>query len=145
MSEQAFEGWAVLELLGHRRLAGYVREATIAGAAFLRIDVVTREEGDEATQYVSPSSVYALTPCTEEVARAVAERTWETPARQLALPAPQIIRDEDPAGLRECVCSHVHAAHDAEDERCLIRDCGCLGFDEADTSLEHHNREGLAF
>lgn len=32
-------GWAILELMGHRRLGGYLREETIAGAAFLRIDV----------------------------------------------------------------------------------------------------------
>lgn len=35
----AFESWAVLELMGHRRLAGFVREVTIAGAGLLRIDV----------------------------------------------------------------------------------------------------------
>lgn len=29
MTETAFEGYAILELLGHRRLAGYVREATL--------------------------------------------------------------------------------------------------------------------
>jgi len=29
----AFEGYAVLELMGHRRLGGYVRETTLAGAA----------------------------------------------------------------------------------------------------------------
>lgn len=38
-----FEGWAILELMGHRRLGGYVSEATVAGAGFLRIDV----PGDE--------------------------------------------------------------------------------------------------
>jgi hypothetical protein len=37
--ESAFEGWAILELMGHRRLAGYVQEATIAGGAFIRLDV----------------------------------------------------------------------------------------------------------
>lgn len=35
----AFESWAILELMGHRRLAGYVREITLAGAGMLRIDV----------------------------------------------------------------------------------------------------------
>ena len=36
---KAFEGWAILELMGHRRLGGLVTEQEIAGAAFLRIDV----------------------------------------------------------------------------------------------------------
>lgn len=35
----SFEGYAILELMGHRRLGGYLREETIAGAAFIRIDV----------------------------------------------------------------------------------------------------------
>ncbi len=39
MSEQTFEGWCILELMGHRKLAGLVAQQEIAGAAFLRIDV----------------------------------------------------------------------------------------------------------
>lgn len=38
MSE-AYEGWAILELMGHRKLAGYLSEQTIGGSAFVRIDV----------------------------------------------------------------------------------------------------------
>ena len=37
-SEQ-FEGWVILELMGHRRLAGFLREQEIGGASFLRLDV----------------------------------------------------------------------------------------------------------
>ena len=41
MSENVntFEGWAILELMGHRRLAGLLSETQIGGAAFIRIDV----------------------------------------------------------------------------------------------------------
>lgn len=38
-SESHFEGWAILELMGHRRLAGYVSECEVAGTKLLRIDV----------------------------------------------------------------------------------------------------------
>ena len=63
-----FEGWAILELMGHRKLAGHVTEATVAGAAMIRIDV---PQGDETvTQFYAPHALYALTPTTEEVARA---------------------------------------------------------------------------
>ncbi len=34
-----FETWAILELMGHRRLAGFVTEQEIGGANLLRIDV----------------------------------------------------------------------------------------------------------
>lgn len=38
MSEPAFEGWAIVELMGHRRLAGFVREVSMFGASMLRLD-----------------------------------------------------------------------------------------------------------
>lgn len=89
MSDEAkppFEGWAILELMGHRRLGGYVAEATVAGAGFLRIDV-PGEDGPEATQFYSPSSVYCLTPVTEAMARAVAARNQPQPVQRWELPA----------------------------------------------------------
>lgn len=40
MSEQdSYEGWTLVEQLGHKRLAGYVRSVEIAGAGMLRVDV----------------------------------------------------------------------------------------------------------
>ena len=35
----AYEGWSILALMGHRRLGGFVREAEVAGAKMLRLDV----------------------------------------------------------------------------------------------------------
>jgi hypothetical protein len=75
-----FEGFCILELMGHRRLGGYVREEEIAGHGFLRIDVPAIGERVGMTQYVSPSSVYALTPCTESDAEA--EREFATARRR---------------------------------------------------------------
>lgn len=62
-----FEGtWAIVELMGHRRVIGMVTEATIAGTQFLRVDVL---DGDTTTtQYYAPSAVYGLHPTTEAVA-----------------------------------------------------------------------------
>ena len=84
----SFEGWAILEVeqMGRRRLGGYVAEAAVAGAGFLRIDVPGEEE-PEATQFYSPSSVYCLTPVTEEMARAVAARSRPRPVQRWELPA----------------------------------------------------------
>lgn len=39
----AFEGWVILELMGHRRLAGHLQEKQIGGASFLRLDVPSPE------------------------------------------------------------------------------------------------------
>lgn len=67
-----FDEWCVLELLGHRRLAGRVREVQLAGAGFLRLDIPETDGHLAQTQFVSPGSVYALHPTTEELARAAA-------------------------------------------------------------------------
>lgn len=94
---ETFEGWAILELMGHRRLGGYVREQQIAGAAFIRIDVhgdgpVGEYEVEQATatQFYAPAAIYCITPTTEQMARAAAGTVapiteWEL---RRALPAP---------------------------------------------------------
>lgn len=79
-----FAEWAILELMGHRRVAGHVREVTLAGAGFLRLDIPETPGHDAQTQFVSPGSVYALHPTDEATARLAAasfrqapEQRWE--------------------------------------------------------------------
>jgi hypothetical protein len=90
MSEP-LQGWFIVELMGHRRLAGLVTEQTIAGAGFLRIDVPGKAPGEvRATQFYPPASVYALTPVTEELARRVAEGSIVAPVTEWDLPRPSL-------------------------------------------------------
>lgn len=106
--EPTFEGWAILELMGHRRLAGRVSEATIAGGSFVRIDVPNYrdvspdmpegplEPGDiQATQFYSPAAVYCITPTTEETARAVAARNRPTPVQRWELEPARVYAHAD--------------------------------------------------
>ncbi|MEL6679464.1 MAG: hypothetical protein AAFQ51_12215 [Pseudomonadota bacterium] len=61
-------GWVLLELMGHRQRVGLAREEEIAGSLVLRIDIPT--EGDEyVTEYYGGSSIYALRPISEDVAK----------------------------------------------------------------------------
>jgi hypothetical protein len=83
--KEAFEGFCVLELMGHRRLGGYVREQEIAGSAFIRIDV-PGPDGVVATQFYAPGAVYCITPTTEPMARAVALRNQPEPVTRWELP-----------------------------------------------------------
>ena len=95
-TEGAFvNGWYIVEQLGHKRLAGYLTEAVIAGAGFLRIDIPGADGQPPATQYIAPSTLYALTPTTEETARRVAAinrpapvQRWELPAAPMREPRP---------------------------------------------------------
>ena len=86
-AKETFEGWAVLELMGHRKLAGYVREQVVAGAAMVRIDVPgPKGESITATQFYSPAAVYCITPVTEELARKVAVSYQPAPVSRYDLP-----------------------------------------------------------
>jgi len=137
---EQFEGWAIIELLGHRRLGAYVREAQIAGAGMLRLDIpehawidgctcgslrpdslspddhnhhchMFRADDDvephdiHATQFYSTAALYALTPTTEEMARAIRSRPepvqqWELPRREL-LPAAAFESHDQPLYAEE--------------------------------------------
>lgn len=78
-----FEGWAIVELMGHRKLAGRVSEATLAGGAFLRLDVPSTPP---ATQFYAPGAVYCITPTTEEIARGFCARNAPEPITRWELP-----------------------------------------------------------
>lgn len=103
----AFEGWAVLELMGHRRLGGYVRETTAFGSALCRIDVPEVDGQPAATQFYTASAIYCLTPTTEEIARAVARGSRPAPVSRFELPSPrpeptrQRVPDPDYGGPEE--------------------------------------------
>ena len=67
-----YSGFAVLEIMGHRVVAGYVEEWTIAGAGVLRVAI---PDGDRTVvQFYPPSSLFAMTPVGEEEARLMAKR-----------------------------------------------------------------------
>ena len=83
------ETWAVLELMGHQRIAGFVREVALGSAAMLRVDVPEIDGIPAFTKFVAPAALYAFTPCTQEVAMAVIRRDRVTPVTLFAMPARQ--------------------------------------------------------
>jgi len=86
-----FVGWAILELMGHRRLAGYLSEQTIGGASFLRLDVPGEGDATIATQFYAGAAVYCITPTTETIARAVAKRSDPAPVQRWELAPAQTV------------------------------------------------------
>lgn len=89
-----FEGWAVVEVFGHQRYAGFVTTQAFGQAVMFRVDVPPLEERERVTksyeyidgQNVPPGStvkesavqgytklfgvgaIYGITPCTQEAA-----------------------------------------------------------------------------
>lgn len=85
-----FEGWAILELMGHRKLGGFVR----MNGPLIRIDVHD-ESKPVMTQWYGAHSLYCLTPTTETVAKrltASAYRPEPVTPYELRLPAPSAQR-----------------------------------------------------
>jgi hypothetical protein len=100
MSKQTFEEWAILELMGHRRLAGMVKEETIGSASFIRIDVPDGKGGFDATQFYNPAAVYCITPTTKEMAEEVAARDRPRPVERWEL-LPESEPEEQPSTEQE--------------------------------------------
>jgi hypothetical protein len=84
-----FQQWAILELMGHRRLAGLVSEVEIFGSKMCRVDVY-HGQAQEAmtTQFYGGSAIYCMTPITEEVARQFTINNKPQPIAVWDLPKP---------------------------------------------------------
>src|SRR5690606_22469137 len=92
--------WGILELMGHVRLAGRITEEERFGGKMGRIDIPSGE--GFVTQFFNASSIYRLTPTTEEIARGIAKSSQPEPVSQWdlrqakLLPEPEF-RDDDVA------------------------------------------------
>jgi hypothetical protein len=96
-TEAGYEGWAIMELMGHRKLAGRVSEATIGGASFIRLDIPKEGGLDFATQFYAPAAVYCITPATEALARQYASNFQPRPVTRYELPTSSQELDSDEA------------------------------------------------
>lgn len=134
MAEENAIGWAILELMGHRKLGGFVREVELAGGKFLRIDVpgpgVITIEGDEpdvartngqnpsgpwqASQFYAPGAVYCITPCAAAVAIQFAKSCRVEPVTRWELP--QLPEKPSPRSGIEAFDDAVAATYDDDDE-----------------------------
>lgn len=81
-----FEAFAIVELMGHQRIAGKVSEETIAGAAMLRVDVPKTERREPYTKFYTAGAVYCITPTDEATATLAAQQFDQPPV------SPYIVR-----------------------------------------------------
>jgi hypothetical protein len=77
--QEKFEIWAIVELFGHNKMAGLISEQNIAGANMVRVSVPATAASPAFDRFLNPSSIYAINPVTEEVARGYAERLQTKP------------------------------------------------------------------
>lgn len=93
-TQSEFTGWAVVEIFGHQRYAGYVTTEAFGQAVLFRVDVpplpereriskfyetadgrtvppgsTVKEEAVQGyTKYFGPAAIYAITPCSQDAA-----------------------------------------------------------------------------
>lgn len=83
---EAFESWAIVEIMGHQTYAGKVSEQVIGGSSFVRVDIPDTKEQPAFTKLFGSGSIYCITPTTEVVAKALAERHSRPPVSLYDLP-----------------------------------------------------------
>lgn len=83
--EEKFEAWALVELFGHAKIAGRVSEQTIAGHAFLRVDVPTVPGQPGYTRYYGAAAIYSISPVDEGIATAMVKQYQPVPVSKFQL------------------------------------------------------------
>jgi hypothetical protein len=117
IKQATFDGWAIVDVLGHQRYVGYVTTEAYGQAVLFRVDVPALEERERVTKrpgysdgrylpagttvkegavagytkLIGSGSIYTLTPCTREAAIAAVEEMQARPLMSVALPPERTI------------------------------------------------------
>ena len=94
--------WAIIELMGHVRYGGLVSKDNQFGTAMLRLEV-PQVDGSFVSQLINPQSLYRVTICAEELARAAASQGESRPMTPWEVrhllpepkPEPDVFTDDD--------------------------------------------------
>jgi len=79
MDQKPLKCWALVELMGHQRIAGEIEERAFGSTVMLQVNVPETLELPAFTRLLSFSAIYAINPCEEEVARHAAASIREMP------------------------------------------------------------------
>ena len=145
-AQAKFEGWAVVEMMGHQREVGYVTTEVFGAACLFRVDTPELPERDyelkrpewaqkngevvhapagskvrrpavpAKTRLIGPPAIYAITPCTEQFARTAIEELIRREPILLSLP-------ENSKALPAAALSPFQPADAFGDER-VCEECG---------------------
>lgn len=83
--------WAIVELMGHKVVAGLVQKSEMLGSPMLRIDVPETGDYPQHTQFYGDASIYSVTFVSEEVARLTANQLHNNP---VAVYVPDLVTRE---------------------------------------------------
>lgn len=143
------EMWAVIELFGHQKAAGKLSTQNLGAACLLRLDVpeITRkrerfdykankwEHFEETipshTRFLGVGSIYAINPCSEEIALTILRKSGAGPIQEYvvpsvrALPAPTVSQDAGEVEEVEAVCQNCGGELERNlDDKLVCSECG---------------------
>jgi hypothetical protein len=78
-NQETIETWAFVEIMGHSKIAGRVSERKVGVQVMLQVDVPKADEGLAFTKLYNPSSIFSITPTTEEWCRKFVKARVEYP------------------------------------------------------------------
>lgn len=81
------ELWAIVEVMGHARYAGRVSEYTELGVPLVRVEIPETQASPACEKLLGASSIFRITPCTEEAAKVAAGQFRVEPLNLVALPS----------------------------------------------------------
>jgi hypothetical protein len=119
--KSSFNEWALVELFGHQKIVGKVSEATLAGGAFLRVDVPAFNGEAAFTRFYGPGAIYSINPVTEDIARGLMAHYRNAPVHRFELPqiAEKVNEPEPPRAAEnycgDCGQEHLHCICDDQD------------------------------
>ncbi len=88
--------WAIVELMGHKVVAGLTTKSEMLGKPMLRVDVPATSAYAEFTQLYGESAIYCVTFVSEAVARLTAEQSKINP---VSVYVPDLVTREQYEGL----------------------------------------------
>ena len=109
--------WGIVELMGHKVVAGMVSKSEMLGKPMLRIDVPATSTYPEFTQFYGDGSIYCVTFVSEEVARLAAEETKVNP---VSVYVPELVTKQQHQEMIEQLQNKIkqlRALPDPNDER----------------------------
>ncbi len=95
VQKEKLSSFAVVEMMGHRKIVGHVKESDIGVSNLIRVDVLGKKGEFERTEYIGAGSIYCLTIVSEEAAKAVAASNAPEPTWAWNLPQPARLTDGD--------------------------------------------------
>lgn len=77
--DDTIKNWGIVELMGHKVVAGEISKSEMLGKPLLRVDVPATSAFPQFTQFYGEAAIYCVTFVSEEVARRTAEANKTNP------------------------------------------------------------------